>query len=1101
MAAAAAQYWQDVSAKPQPAPAAIKQQVLDSVRAAGVQCPAATAMAAGDAAILEGEIKKALSMMKAGKSPGLDGIPVELWRLLQRSTTPILARLFTAVGELGLKPHGFLDGVIITLYKKGDRSDPASYRPITLLNTDYKVLAKVLANRLGPVLGGLLGQEQTAFLPRRLIGSNILLLQQLPQLLRQAQQSAVVAFLDFRKAYDTVDRDFLAEVMAAVGMGAGLMRWARLLLTDTRACVEVNGHISPKVCMAAGVRQGCPLSPMLYLFIAHALLCWLRAKGVGVCVRRLRLDAAQYADDAEVVLPSMQSVPAFMEAMQQFAAASNQHLNVSKVELLPVGAPGAPAAQPPPQQQQAAPLPMAAAAAAPQAAASLAGAALAAPQMQQQQQQHLQQQQQQQAAQLLVAAAAAAPQAAAPPAGAAPAAPHMQQQQQQYLQQQQQQQQQHAAAAPAADQPAPAAAVAVELRVVQQAQSLGVLFSNAAAAAPDAAWQCRITKVRSCIACLAAMHLSAFGRASTVSAYALGQLPYAAEFTGWPDGCTDTHRLLQQAAMYVDSGRAPAAAPAPGDSLWLGVPMPLLYGSPRIGGFGLLPLKEHVRARHASWTAAFIKHSMQPAPQQPPWVRVAAALLHEQHVNMQPLALAATAGRPQGWSMCLGQPLPATCAAFGRLVQGLTHLPPVVDVAEEPLVADTWCYEAPLWGNPLLPTASNGSSLEQQFPHLLALPFMDTVGWAVRFADAVALLWREQRAYLSPRTLRQAQRLYRSVIQPRCLRGAPADSPLYQVAVAHQQLSALLEALPTAWVAAARQVYELIQVAGPQAQQVRTMLGIPDRSQVADMLFVRLGWKLGPGLVCPLGALTVKVATNLQMREAWVLRARLIQAFVREARGWQPNTIVLAEDEGCVLAAFARLWKLRWENYHKEAFWRIAVDGFHYVGGTHHPRYAGQHACVCPCGSQGDVGPRMHHFWLCPVAINLVNFMMTHLGQVIDRSHLWLLQQPLGVLEPVWDVVGLAALSALEYGRKRLWAASQAQHGTGELIGRVGAAVVADFMARLVGFAALGRAPKGWRNVHAHHPFLGVDLDGRLRVNIIPHAVPHELQRNDDMAE
>ena len=62
-------------------------------------------------------------------------------------------------------------------------------------------------------------------------------------------------------------------------------------------------------------------------------------------------------------------------------------------------------------------------------------------------------------------------------------------------------------------------------------------------------------------------------------------------------------------------------------------------------------------------------------------------------------------------------------------------------------------------------------------------------------------------------------------------------------------------------------------------------------------------------------------------------------------------------------------------------------------------------------------------------------------------------------------------------------------------------AVKADFMARLVGFAALGRAPKGWRSVPSQHPFMGVGADGRLRVNIMPHAVPHELQGYDDMEE
>ncbi|PRW56997.1 ERD4-related membrane [Chlorella sorokiniana] len=200
-------------------------------------------------------------------------------RLAERfkaSFLSILARLYTAVSTLGQVPAGFTDGLITILYKAGDRADPANYRPITLLCTDYRLYAKVLALRLNPCLADVIDREQTAFVPGRRIGENVLALQCLPELLRRQGRWAVCIFCDFRKAYDTLDRGFLFRAMAALGVGEG--------------------------------------------FLA------------------LRFAALQFADDAEVLLPSADDIPSFLSAMATFGDATGQRLNVEKTKVLPIGA-------------------------------------------------------------------------------------------------------------------------------------------------------------------------------------------------------------------------------------------------------------------------------------------------------------------------------------------------------------------------------------------------------------------------------------------------------------------------------------------------------------------------------------------------------------------------------------------------------------------------------------------------------------------------------------------------------------------------------------------------------------------------------------------
>ncbi len=327
----------------------------------------AAAAAAGAAVVTAEEVAAALRQLRAGKAPGPDGLPLEVWALPSGVWAPLLARLFTAMRQLGRMPRDFALGAVSPIYKgAGPLSAPASFRPITLLNADYKVLTRVLAARFGTALAGSVGPEQTAFLPDRDIADGIVMSQLLAAALapdpRVAEQAAVAAgeggegaaaadaaagpsppaavLLDIAKAYDTVDRGFLLAAMRAHGAGDDMVAWVELLLSDTQALAHVCGHASAPVRWLAGVRQGCPLSPLLYLFVAEALSCWLRwADGLGVEVAGRRYVSGHYADDTRVMLRTLneRSMADLLAHLAVFSAASGQHINASKSEAVPLG--------------------------------------------------------------------------------------------------------------------------------------------------------------------------------------------------------------------------------------------------------------------------------------------------------------------------------------------------------------------------------------------------------------------------------------------------------------------------------------------------------------------------------------------------------------------------------------------------------------------------------------------------------------------------------------------------------------------------------------------------------------------------------------------
>jgi exonuclease III len=194
-----------------------------------------SAEAGGDMAVAAAEVKAALRTTRA-TAAGLDGLKVHLFRAARDTFVPLLSRLFTAIGTEDRMPCGYHTGVIVPLHKGGpDRTRAGQYRPITLLNVDYRLLAAVLAARLWPHLPDVIDPVQTAFLRDRSIGENIWFLQLLPHALEADGRSAVVAVCDFVKAFDTVDREFLFEVMRRLGASDSLMRWVTLLLRHTQA--------------------------------------------------------------------------------------------------------------------------------------------------------------------------------------------------------------------------------------------------------------------------------------------------------------------------------------------------------------------------------------------------------------------------------------------------------------------------------------------------------------------------------------------------------------------------------------------------------------------------------------------------------------------------------------------------------------------------------------------------------------------------------------------------------------------------------------------------------------------------------------------------
>ncbi|CAL8461718.1 g1249 [Coccomyxa elongata] len=167
-------------------------------------------------------------------------------------------------------------GRIILLYngKGADGASPASYRPITLLDTNYKLAARTVASRRGTVLNQVVDPTQTGYLPRRWVGETCHLED---QYLQDTQQPSVIVFLDFEKAFDRLDKVWIEQCMAAVGFRAGAQCWVHILHTGTTAHVDFNGwHTEAFPVVSSGAFQGSPLSPLLFVLATQPMAAQAR---------------------------------------------------------------------------------------------------------------------------------------------------------------------------------------------------------------------------------------------------------------------------------------------------------------------------------------------------------------------------------------------------------------------------------------------------------------------------------------------------------------------------------------------------------------------------------------------------------------------------------------------------------------------------------------------------------------------------------------------------------------------------------------------------------------------------------------------------------
>uniref|UniRef100_A0A3B4W8S0 Reverse transcriptase domain-containing protein n=1 Tax=Seriola lalandi dorsalis TaxID=1841481 RepID=A0A3B4W8S0_SERLL len=222
------------------------------------------------------ELSAALMSLHSGRAPGLDGLPVDFYKAFWSVLGEDLLEVISASLETGRLPLSCRRAVITLLPKKGDLQELKNWRPVSLLCTDYKILSKVLAARLRGVMAAVVHTDQTYCVPGRLISDNVTLIRDVLEVSGSLAVDTGLISIDQEKAFDRVEHQYLWQVLAAFGFSPGFIAKIQVLYGDIASVLKMNGGLSAPFGVQRGVRQGCPLSGMLYSLAIEPLLHKLR---------------------------------------------------------------------------------------------------------------------------------------------------------------------------------------------------------------------------------------------------------------------------------------------------------------------------------------------------------------------------------------------------------------------------------------------------------------------------------------------------------------------------------------------------------------------------------------------------------------------------------------------------------------------------------------------------------------------------------------------------------------------------------------------------------------------------------------------------------
>ena len=287
------------------------------------------------------ELGLALKDMNRNKSPGPDGLTADFYKMFWCKIATIMYDACVDSYNKGLLFLSARRGMITLIPKKDqDALMIKNWRPICLLNVDYKILSKALVACIKQVLPSIINEDQTGFVSGRNIAQNVRKALDLIKYVELHQIEAMLISVDFEKAFNRVDYQAMSDILKFFGVGPKYLAWIQLLFRQFFLATINAGHVSRFMSPTRGLFQGNPIASFLFITIIGCLAKMLRSnKDIPpIQIKGIKLLLSQFADDLDIFSKyNQKNLDAILDTLKAFEACSGMKVNIDKTTIYRIG--------------------------------------------------------------------------------------------------------------------------------------------------------------------------------------------------------------------------------------------------------------------------------------------------------------------------------------------------------------------------------------------------------------------------------------------------------------------------------------------------------------------------------------------------------------------------------------------------------------------------------------------------------------------------------------------------------------------------------------------------------------------------------------------
>jgi hypothetical protein len=283
--------------------------------------------------VMTSEVDSALKHMKRNKAPGPDGIMIDTIKEGGSEVTEQLARLFTSCIKHGSVPQIWNNAAIILLHKKGDTKDISNYRPISLISHISKLFSKVLLQRIEKVLDENQTREQAGFRKGFSTTDHLQAVNQIVEKCNEYSQPLCMAFVDYEKAFDSVEHTKIMASLQTQGVDAGYIELLSEIYNNASSTISLES-VSEEFKIQRGVRQGDTISPKLFNAGLEEVFRRLAWDGRGVNINGEKLNNLRFADDIVLMSNDVAEMQEMLNELNQQSMELGLSMNMKKTKVM-----------------------------------------------------------------------------------------------------------------------------------------------------------------------------------------------------------------------------------------------------------------------------------------------------------------------------------------------------------------------------------------------------------------------------------------------------------------------------------------------------------------------------------------------------------------------------------------------------------------------------------------------------------------------------------------------------------------------------------------------------------------------------------------------